>query len=469
MAKILKVLIYTTLSLFIWQKQAFSFQYQGKIKYRKSYSLYLYKIDAQLGAEGRRQITVIKSLLYDELRLVRFVINDEAVPSEIIYPHPPLKGEDPREQFLNKNRRPRKFELKIVEARSPPPTKHAENAYHLSVKASKKKEGFITLYLNLYYEQKILLKQSFDLRQEELARDIQPVSAALRKALAKGEITQLSIATNERGASVYLDSVYLGKTPVQFANMPLGAYTLSIGKQGYEKIKRQIQFTKKKTKMNFNLKKAGDLGQIEVITDPPGVSVYLGIEYVGKSPITIKEVEPGSHRIKVKKEGYVTFYRSTDITKKKSRVKLKIAMAEGDTATYYKGNPPILGSITYKHMYIGATVSTIVFLGGSLLFNVLSNSATNKLTAQQLGRGADAEYIKSQQDKINQFNVISSGFLLLSALAAGLGVFMFYKYLKSFDNEIVFLRPGNETMKNHSYHLALNQSNSVHVSMKYHF
>ena len=53
--------------------------------------------------------------------------------------------------------------------------------------------------------------------------------------------------------------------------------------------------------------------KVTVTTDPPGATVQLDGVAVGVSPVTITKVAPGTHLLKVAKEGYTTREDSIDV------------------------------------------------------------------------------------------------------------------------------------------------------------
>jgi len=52
-----------------------------------------------------------------------------------------------------------------------------------------------------------------------------------------------------------------------------------------------------------------DVGSIEVESSPSGAKVYLDSVYVGITPTTVEDVEPGSHKVLISKTGYVDYIK----------------------------------------------------------------------------------------------------------------------------------------------------------------
>lgn len=52
-----------------------------------------------------------------------------------------------------------------------------------------------------------------------------------------------------------------------------------------------------------------EVGSIDVESSPSGAKVYLDSVYVGTTPTTVEDVEPGSHKILISKTGYVDYIK----------------------------------------------------------------------------------------------------------------------------------------------------------------
>ena len=118
----------------------------------------------------------------------------------------------------------------------------------------------------------------------------------------------LIVDSDPQGAYVYVDGSYKGKTPITLLVDEGTHYVVMYFEGGgsYEEIVS--------VKANEITRVFGRLAktQIEVTTTPSGARVYVDDVYMGMAPITV-DVEPGSHVIRVEKEGYATQEKSVSV------------------------------------------------------------------------------------------------------------------------------------------------------------
>jgi PEGA domain/PKD domain len=98
-------------------------------------------------------------------------------------------------------------------------------------------------------------------------------------------------------------------------------------------------------------------GTVTVTTDPPDAAVYVDGQFAGRSPLTVERVEPGDHRVRVVKEGYLEHGRVVSVragTAASLQLRLT-ADAGGSSAAGQAGGissgPP---SSKRKWLYLGA-------------------------------------------------------------------------------------------------------------------
>lgn len=117
----------------------------------------------------------------------------------------------------------------------------------------------------------------------------------------------LVVSSTPTGASVYINDVYKGYTPLEIQNLAPGTYTISISKGG--SIDKYIDIVDKVTisagkeiKKEYTLSEEG--GSLDLITKPEGAHVYLDGVYKGVSPILINGLSDGQHTIRLTLSGY---------------------------------------------------------------------------------------------------------------------------------------------------------------------
>ena len=128
------------------------------------------------------------------------------------------------------------------------------------------------------------------------------VSATLTEIEATGSI---QVNSNPTGAKVYLDGEDTGKeTNCTLEDVSVGSHTIKLTKDGYEDYETEVTVERDKT-ATISATLTSLYGSIKVSSTPTGAKVYLDGTYTGKTTnCTLYNIEPGSHTIKLTKEGY---------------------------------------------------------------------------------------------------------------------------------------------------------------------
>jgi len=151
-----------------------------------------------------------------------------------------------------------------------------------------------THYVTVYFENYTFYKEVYVGRDQTV------------KVIATLPLAQLSLSSSPSGASVYLNGVYQGKTPLTL-NLSPGNYTVTFRKEGYREETRNITLGVGETgSVYVTLKPAQS--SLKLRTDPSGVDVYIDGRYVGTTDQNGLNLilDPGTYEIKLEKEGYET-------------------------------------------------------------------------------------------------------------------------------------------------------------------
>jgi hypothetical protein len=123
---------------------------------------------------------------------------------------------------------------------------------------------------------------------------------------------KIKVESTPSGAKCYLDGDYEGTTPLTIKNVSPGSHTIKLTKSGYETWKKTVTvYSDDTTYVSATLQK--ELGSIYVTSNPSGVKCYLDGDYQGRTPLTIKEVSQGSHKITLKEDGYYEWEDSVHV------------------------------------------------------------------------------------------------------------------------------------------------------------
>ena len=119
----------------------------------------------------------------------------------------------------------------------------------------------------------------------------------------------LIIESEPSGAQVFIDAVSKGTTPLLMPPLPAGEHQLVIYMEGYENYITTL--TKASGTVRVELKK--HRGSLHLTTSPGAVNVYLDSNFKGTTPLTIKMINVGKHKLRLEKKGFRPWERLVDI------------------------------------------------------------------------------------------------------------------------------------------------------------
>ncbi|MDO5843596.1 MAG: PEGA domain-containing protein [Methanocorpusculum sp.] len=122
----------------------------------------------------------------------------------------------------------------------------------------------------------------------------------------------LSITSSPSDATVYVDGIYHGTTPIQVTENE-GTHTIRIGKPGYDTyVETAVVTAGTITPVYAILSKQVTTGYVTISSTPSGADVYIDGTYRGDSPLTVL-VTSGSHNVKVVKSGYSAYTTTVNV------------------------------------------------------------------------------------------------------------------------------------------------------------
>jgi len=126
-------------------------------------------------------------------------------------------------------------------------------------------------------------------------------------------VGSIYVTSDPSEASISLDGIYKGKTPITIDKVKEGSHIIKITKNRYEDYNVLVTVTAGETEtVNANLVKQP--GAIYVSSDPSEASISLDKVYKGRTPMTISKVSAGSHEIKITKPGYKDYNVQVTVT-----------------------------------------------------------------------------------------------------------------------------------------------------------
>lgn len=118
----------------------------------------------------------------------------------------------------------------------------------------------------------------------------------------------LHVAGDPAGMAISLDGESKGIVPDQgmlvLDNVPVGKHTLAASKTGYGEKELAVTVPEGQTaEIQVNLSPV-TTGSLEISSSPDNVQVYVDETYRGITPLTLGEVEVGSHTVLLRLAGY---------------------------------------------------------------------------------------------------------------------------------------------------------------------
>lgn len=137
-------------------------------------------------------------------------------------------------------------------------------------------------------------------------------SQPVRKEFTLKPIYALKITSNPSEAKVWIDGKYKGQTPIPSLEWPRDSCRLKIEKEGWRAKEDLQSLSPGENVIHVDLARAEF--SLSIITDPPDASVIIDEERSGKTPVNVP-VLPGSHKIRIEKEGYQTVVKQITLNK----------------------------------------------------------------------------------------------------------------------------------------------------------
>ena len=131
-------------------------------------------------------------------------------------------------------------------------------------------------------------------------------------AVLQGRDCSVVIESKPTKAEVYIDGNNVGVTPVTIDSVKPGKYLVEVKRDGYEVWSEKIDAEiKKKTFISAELKTK--YGAISLNSEPDKANILLdGIE-VGVTPVSLRSVLHGDHKVEIRLDGYSVWEKSVSV------------------------------------------------------------------------------------------------------------------------------------------------------------
>jgi TonB family protein len=117
----------------------------------------------------------------------------------------------------------------------------------------------------------------------------------------------IRVETEPPGAAVTVNGETQGSSPLDLAEVPLGAYEIKVELKGYEPKTQSLALTEEAPRGEVKLalvRAAPTTGLADIVSTPFGAAVEVDGARVGLTPLTSLRLKPGTHLVEVSREGY---------------------------------------------------------------------------------------------------------------------------------------------------------------------
>lgn len=117
------------------------------------------------------------------------------------------------------------------------------------------------------------------------------------------KVCSVTINSDPSNAKIEINGNSFGYTPTKINSLEEGEYNLVLSKEGYKKVEDKITLkTGFNSPLSYSLQTSDRF--LNISSSPSGASVYLNGSYKGSTPLSIKNEETGTHKLKLIKSGY---------------------------------------------------------------------------------------------------------------------------------------------------------------------
>ena len=171
--------------------------------------------------------------------------------------------------------------------------------------------------------------------------------------------------TEPAGATVFVNGIERGVTPITLSNIPKGVATVVFRLAGYKDETRELRLAPGDSQaLAVQLK--GQPAKLAIVSSPEGAKVFVDDDYQGKTPATISTLAGGAHKIRIELAGYAPVTR--DVTLENGAVKTEEFKLESMLGRLEIVTIPAGAKVSIDGRAVGTTRS----LGGGARSQILS-------------------------------------------------------------------------------------------------
>ena len=216
---------------------------------------------------------------------------------------------------------------------------------------------------------------------QTIYRELDAPAEGIRDFVAGGGTAAVQVETALAGAMVYLDNLYLGRSPVQGRALP-GSYELRVVQEGYQDFRRRVVIDAgRNNSFRVRSPKNDYRARLKITTDPDGAEVYLNLERIGTTSLQRDDLPPGAHRLRLSKAGHVDRFIGVQLSNE-DEIVLNESLKPGDTETHFKDPNYVIFDWDHLDVAYYSFLGGLGFYAGYVHFEIRANRIQDRLRAQ---------------------------------------------------------------------------------------
>lgn len=153
----------------------------------------------------------------------------------------------------------------------------------------------------------------------EIEVDVEGRVPKLVEVSLVSDSARLIISSRPSGAEVTVDGLSKGATPCMVDRLPAGEHEVVVALADHEPYRSRVRLQANQEQAIDVPLKAKPAG-ISVISTPPNAKIYVDDKLKGVTPMTLENLEPGSHVLRVEREGYEPLSRTVEVAAGEKKV-----------------------------------------------------------------------------------------------------------------------------------------------------
>ena len=190
----------------------------------------------------------------------------------------------------------------------------------------------------------------------------------------------LEIRTEPAGALVTVNGISRGQTPLTVSDIPKGRATVTIAKDGYKEVSRELTLNAGDTQ-TLAVTLDGIPGSLLLTSVPEGARFYIDGSVQGKAPISLNNVKPGTYTVRAELEGCGDVERT-------------VVVGHGKSVREEFRLESVLGSLEIRTQPVGAQVYVDGRLRGTTRSDNPAATVSDVLTVPDLKEGEHTVLLK---------------------------------------------------------------------------